>query len=138
MLRITVSKHFIIRGILVIGLLGCCTATFTPFAAFGDTLAQQLTKQGKTMLEADHPDIAVKLFGQAIQLDPKSADAYDGRGNAERLQLAEVQYYVGMKRLLAGNRSGAISAFKQCIAVGDIGITEMVYSKWELKRLGVE
>jgi tetratricopeptide (TPR) repeat protein len=51
---------------------------------------------------------------------------------------AEVQYYSGMRRLLAGNQSGAISAFKKCLAVGDIGIAEMVFSKWELKRLGVE
>jgi hypothetical protein len=51
---------------------------------------------------------------------------------------SEEQYYSAMKRLLAGNQSGAISAFQKCVAVGDIGNTEMDFSKSELKRLGVE
>jgi hypothetical protein len=43
-----------------------------------------------------------------------------------------------MKRLLAGNQAGAISAFRRCIALGDIGIAERVFSNCELKRLGAE
>jgi lipoprotein NlpI len=50
-------------------------------------------------------------------------------------QHCEAWYFAGMKRLLTGDKKGAIDAFHQCIATGQNGYCEYVLARAELQGL---
>jgi hypothetical protein len=54
----------------------------------------------------------------------------------DRGQHCEAWFYVGMKKLLAGDESAAAECFKKCLATEERTFTEYQFSKGELKALG--
>ena len=59
-----------------------CVKCGTPVAANVDSRAVEFVKQGNAYLDAYKLDKAIKAFAKAIEIDPKYADAYFGRGKA--------------------------------------------------------
>jgi len=50
-------------------------------------------------------------------------------------QRCEAWYFAGMKRLLTGDKKGAIDAFHQCVATGQKDVTEYALAQGELQTL---
>ena len=53
-----------------------------------------------------------------------------------REQQCEAWYYVGLKRLMNGDRAGGADAFQKSIATGEKSRSEYDFAKAELKSLG--
>lgn len=54
----------------------------------------------------------------------------------EARQKAQASYYMGMKKLLAGDKEGAAACFNKCVATGVKDLSERQLSAAELKALG--
>jgi tetratricopeptide (TPR) repeat protein len=52
-------------------------------------------------------------------------------------QHCKAWYFVGMKRLLAGNNTDAVAAFRKCLATGKTDLCEYIFAQKELQKLGV-
>ena len=77
---------------------------------------------------------AAYLLGRMSEADYLTAsDSSDAK--IEPGQHCEADYFVGMKRLLAGDKKGAIASFQQSVATGQKDYCEFLLSQGELKSL---
>jgi len=63
------------------------------------------------------------------------AAAAKGDEAAVRQQQAAVFYYIGMKRLISGDQTGARDSFQKCLATGESEANEYLLAQGELTRL---
>jgi tetratricopeptide (TPR) repeat protein len=74
------------------------------------------------------------LLGRVSETDYLSAsDSPDA--NLQKGQQCEAWYYIGMKRLLSGDKAGAAAAFQTAVATGQKDYCEYVLAQAELKVL---
>jgi tetratricopeptide (TPR) repeat protein len=77
---------------------------------------------------------AAFLLGRMAETDYlAAADSPDAK--TEPGQHCEADYFVGMKRLLAGDKKGAIASFHQSVATGQKDYCEYLLSQGEIKSL---
>ena len=92
---------------------------------------------------SDHPDWADSwntkidnfLLGRVSEQELLAAiDSSEAKKQHE--QQCEAWYYVGVKRLMNGDRAGGADAFQKSIATGEKSRSEYDFAKAELKSLG--
>ena len=75
------------------------------------------------------------LLGDLSDADLVSAAATVGDGEAAKGHEAEAHFYIGTRRLLQGNPTGARDSFKRCMGIAVEAELEIAISKAELARL---
>ena len=64
-----------------------------------------------------------------------TAAAVSPDAKTDQSQHCETWYFAGMKRLLTGDRKGAVDAFHQCLATGQKDSYEYILAQGELQAL---
>jgi hypothetical protein len=49
-----------------------------------------------------------------------------------------VYYYAGMKRLIAGDKKGAIDLFQDCVALGQVAYPETGYYEYDSAKMELD
>ena len=83
-------------------------------------------------------DMATKTAGFLLGNTPEAAyltAAASPDAATDQAQHCQAWYFAGMKRLLMGDKKGAIEAFHQCVATQQKDSTEFVLAQTELKAL---
>ena len=81
-----------------------------------------LSKLGAFLLgQIDEPELLAAAGSQDSQTD--------------RAQHCEAWFYAGMKRLLAGDKQGAVNCFKNCLATQESAFDEYILAQAELGRI---
>jgi len=89
----------------------------------------------KTAREGWVSKIAAYLLGNLSQAD-YVAQAASSNSMTDLGQHCEAWFYIGMKKLIAGDKPAAADSFRKCLATKQRGFTEYRFAKAELKGLG--
>ena len=104
---------------------------------------KEAADRGLSSFVADHPEQANPfytkidnfLLGKMSEQDLlAAADSVEEKKRPE--QQCEAWYYVGLKRLLNGDKAGAAEAFRKAVATGEKTTNEYDFAEAELKDLG--
>jgi lipoprotein NlpI len=100
-------------------------------------LSEAMEKEWNAAPEAWVSKIAGFFLEQVDEKDLLSAASVPGGEETANQQFCEAWYYAGMKRLLAGDKTTAISYFRKSMATQEKDFTEYIFSQAQLKALGV-
>ena len=74
------------------------------------------------------------LLGKTPEADYLDS-AHSPDAGTDQSQRCQAWYFAGMKRLLMGDKKGAIDAFQQCVATQQKDLSEFVLAGTELRAL---
>jgi lipoprotein NlpI len=105
-----------------------------------DAATRELAEHVKSLQGARAADWAAKigqfLTGTITEEDFLSVAKTSARNpKAQSGQFCQANYYAGMKRLLAGDKEGAVALFKKCLGTGEKGYMEFSSATVELNAL---
>lgn len=101
----------------------------------GEAANKELAAYYKTMSQGWTSKIAAYLLGNLSEAD-LVAGAASTSTKTDRGQHCEARFYIGTKKLIAGDKPAAADYFKKCLATKQENLYEYQFAKGELKALG--
>ena len=106
-----------------------------PGAKADEELAASLQTDWNSTPEGLESRIAGFVLGHVKEDDLIAAAASPDPGQ-EPGRICKARYFIGMKRLLAGDKANAADQFRQCLATGARDHCEYIFARAELRALG--
>jgi len=97
-------------------------------------LGDYLDQRGNGTDNSWYRNVGSFLLGRASEVELLAAAKIPDNGSKNG-HLCEAWFYVGMKKLLAGDKGGAEYCFKECLATNQQDYTEYYFAQAELKPL---
>jgi tetratricopeptide (TPR) repeat protein len=101
--------------------------------AFAHSLGNRLHKDGSVDLDKAEPDVVISAF----LFDRLSEEQFTSKFVETKYPACMPWFYIGQRREMAGNKQGAIEAYKRCAELDPADESEVLsaLAKWRLERL---